>query len=489
MSLGETIRNGTKWLFIQKAGSQTLQFIFGVVLARILVPADFGLLVTIQIFTGIAGFVAGGGTGQSLVREKNVEPHDFQAIFSLQLLIGIVIYGLFFFSAPHMAVWLGSPLYEPLVRLSAISFLLRPFQNVLNSFLHREMLFQKLAWINMSSLVFSSIISISLASQGYGVWSLVWGGIAGSIFRILILQFNTPLPLRFKWRQESIRRLAPYGIRVSLNNIADYIYQQTPNFILTRLLGPQTVGLYNKSSSLALLPMNIIGTAPYQAIFRILSEIQDDHNQSTYIYYRTITLVSLYTLPFYIGLFWVAEPFITTIYGEQWRGAAKALEILALTGIFLCVSNPSGAVIEARNQIGKEVYTKLTATAILAVGALFLTDGTLSIESLAYLVLSTEFFIAISLYIIASRSLGGTLTLLINALKPTLIMNAGLALFLWLLSSLIQNSSLTGNELLYLLIMVPSGGCFYGLFFLFFTPSPLQSEAERWKFLVQKNTV
>ena len=100
MSLGDSIRHGAKWLLGGNLASQVLQFGFGIVLARLLVPADFGVLVTVQIFTGLAGFIAGGGTGQALVRAKEAKHEDFQVVFTLQLLIGLLIYTVFFLMAP-----------------------------------------------------------------------------------------------------------------------------------------------------------------------------------------------------------------------------------------------------------------------------------------------------------------------------------------------------------------------------------------------------
>jgi O-antigen/teichoic acid export membrane protein len=111
MSLGNRIRHGAAWLFVGNSGKQVLGFLFGVVLARLLAPEDFGILLTIQVFTGIAGFVAGGGMGQALVRAKEASQQDYDIVFTLQLGIGCLIYAGFFIAAPWFAKWYGTPLY------------------------------------------------------------------------------------------------------------------------------------------------------------------------------------------------------------------------------------------------------------------------------------------------------------------------------------------------------------------------------------------
>src|SRR5579872_4965554 len=143
MSLGESIRHGAKWLLGGNVASQALQFAFGVVLARLLVPADFGTLVTVQIFTGLAGFVSGGGMGQALIRAKEAKREDFQVVFTVQLALGLLVYVVFFIMAPAFAHWYDNPLYKDLFRVSAITFLLRPFSNMPNAWLTREMRFKQ----------------------------------------------------------------------------------------------------------------------------------------------------------------------------------------------------------------------------------------------------------------------------------------------------------------------------------------------------------
>ena len=127
MNLGNTIRAGAKWSLFERINGQVLQFVFGIALARLLLPTDFGVVVTIQIFTGLAFMISGGGMGQSLIQAKEVSEKDFQVVFTLQLLIGVAIYLLFFSIAPWFAVWFDNLLYRDLLRVSAISFLIRPF--------------------------------------------------------------------------------------------------------------------------------------------------------------------------------------------------------------------------------------------------------------------------------------------------------------------------------------------------------------------------
>ncbi|MGC2047894.1 MAG: oligosaccharide flippase family protein, partial [Gallionella sp.] len=267
MNLGQSIRHGATWLFIGNTGSRGLSFLFGIVLARLLAPSDFGMLVTISVFTGLAGFISGGGMGQALVRAKEVKKQDYDIVFTLQIIIGSLIYAGFFFAAPWFAKWYDTPLYADLLRVSALSFIFRPFINMPSSILYREMRFKEQSAVKISTLLISSFVSIGMAYVGYGVWSLIIGGIAGSAASALLL---APLA---KWRPGwslDLRRgkdIARYGLLMSVTDIFDYLRNRVSVFILSRTLGPESVGLYNKGESLASMPHSFITGSVYQVLF------------------------------------------------------------------------------------------------------------------------------------------------------------------------------------------------------------------------------
>ena len=217
MSQGQTVRGGSTWVFAGGIGIQTLSFVFGVILARLLVPADFGALVTIQVFTGLVGYIAGGGMGQALVQSRQASNEDYQMVFTLQLIIGIVVYAGFFLFSPLIAVWFDNPLYSSLLKLSALSFILRPFVNVPNSKLFREMRFKEGTFIQIFTLLVSSGTSIALAYQGYGVWSLVWGGLVSAFLGVFIVIPVSGWSPGFRFDFARARELATYGFKVSAN--------------------------------------------------------------------------------------------------------------------------------------------------------------------------------------------------------------------------------------------------------------------------------
>ncbi|MCI1191735.1 lipopolysaccharide biosynthesis protein [Calidifontimicrobium sp. SYSU G02091] len=370
MNLGDSIRSGAKWLLFGSIGNQVIQFAIGVVLARLLTPADFGLIVTVQIFTGLAGLIAGGGMGQALIREKDVERLDFHAVFVAQLLIGAVIYFVFFVTAPLIAKAFGDPVYTDLVRISTLAFLLRPLVNIPSVILRRDMRFKETSIVNVAAGLLTGAVGIALAWLGWGVWSLVISGYVGSLATIAALMWLARYSPKPVLALERARRFAAFGLKFSLNDIVSYARAQSANLVMSREMGPAAVGTYNKADSLVNIPFQTISGSVYEALFRGLSTVQDDLAESKRLYLRSIELLGVYTLPIYIGMAWLAEPFILGIYGPKWADAAIPLAVLALSGIFTCVGHPAGAVLAAQNMLGRELVVQLTFLGTTVLGIL-----------------------------------------------------------------------------------------------------------------------
>lgn len=477
--LGKKIRNGARWTFAGSLVNEVLHFAVSILLARLLLPEDFGLVATVGVLTGLAGYFAGAGTSQALVRAKHVEQAHYNVVFTLQLLIGSVIYLGFVIVAPLFAGFFNQPLYQALLLVSGLSFFLRPFANLPSALLQREMRFRPMVIINVATLIAGSGLSIALAIMGHGVWSLVLGGILGSVLRAIMLNVHVKQKYALTWDKAIMKEMGGYGVKVAANSLIEHLRGQSLILILSKLSGPADVGLYNRAASLAAMPMRIVGASPYQAVFRALASEQDNLDKSRYIYYRTITLVATYTLPLYILAWWLAEPGIRFIYGEKWIASAEPLAILATTGIFRCVGNPSGAVIEARNRIATEIKLNIVAWLMLIAGAMYGLQWGLVGVAWATVVMSV--FFNTSLAIAAGRELKGTPLALAKAISPALLLSGLLLATLWLADTIFLPSYVQSFPGLYTMLITGIGSVVYVAAFLFLPIERLRTEAAKWR--------
>lgn len=484
-NLGGKIRSGTRWTFAGSFSSELLNFAVGILLARLLMPEDFGLVATVGVLTGLAGYFAGAGTGQALVRAQHVERRHYNVIFTLQLLISCSIYLAFVAIAPLFASFFEQPIYQSLLLISGLSFFVRPFVNLPGAMLHREMRFRPTVLINMASLIAGSCLSVSLAISGYGVWSLVVSGLFGASLRAILLNILVRHSYSFSWDKVIIKEMGGYGVKVATNGLIEHFRGQSLILILSKFSGPAEVGLYNRAASLAVMPMRIVGTSPYQAVFRALAAEQDNLDKSRYIYYRTITLVATYTLPLYILAWWLAEPGIRFIYGEKWLASAEPLAILATTGLFLCIGNPSGAVIEARNRISTEIKLNIIAWLILVAGVIYgLKWGLVGV---AWAAVAMSVFFNTGLAFVAVRELQGTFKALAKAIGPAVLLNSLLLGTIWITDNALPSSYAQDHPGTYALLMAVISSGTYAAAFLLLPIESLNTESAKWRAKLRLN--
>ncbi len=478
-SLGNKIRNGTQWTFAGSLINEVVHFAVSVLLARLLLPEDFGLVATVGVLTGLAGYFAGAGTSQALVRAKQVEQSHINVVFTMQLLIGSLIYLVFVGIAPFFASYFNHSIYQTLLLVSGLSFFIRPFANLPSALLQREMRFRSMVTINVITLLAGSSVSLVMAVTGYGVWSLIIGGMLGSLLRAIMLNIHVKQKYSLAWNKAIIKELGGYGVKVAANSLIEHFRGQSLILILSKLSGPADVGLYNRAASLSIMPMRIVGTSPYQAVFRALAAEQDNLDKSRYIYYRTITLISVYTLPLYVFAWWLAEPGVRFIYGDKWLASAEPLAILALTGVFRCIGNPSGAVIEARNRVATEIKLNIIAWLILIAGLFYGLQWGLVGAAWATVVMTV--FFSTSLAVVAGRELNGTLLALAKAIRPALLLNTLLLGIIWLTDVLFLSPYAQSLPGLYVLLMSGIGGFAYLVGFLFLPIESLRTESSKWR--------
>jgi teichuronic acid exporter len=479
LSLAASIRRNSLWLLAGSVGGRVLEFLIGIALARLLVPADFGYIVTVQVFTGVLGYIAGAGMGEALIQAKKVEPRDFQVVFSLQLAICGLIYASLFVLAPWLSVWFNDPIYTALLRVSALNFLLRPFWVMPSTLLRREMRFKPEALSWFVALIAAGVSSVALAALGLGVWSLVYGGLVAGVVQVALLLYVTRWVPSLRFSREVTLALGAYGVRVSTIDIIAYLRSQTANLLVSHQLGPAPVGLFNKGLSLSELPAQSIAGAAQQTLFRALSAVQDDLPTSAGLFLRALTLVSLYALPFYVGLAWVAPGLVVNLFGAHWTEAGLPLQVLAASGLPRILTQLSAAANGAQNRLAREIPIQLQTWTLMALGA---SAGLAwGIVGVALGILPSLVFSAWRMYGLAADALGLCWTDLWRALRPVLRLNVALAGTLWVGDLVLAWGGVGRLSAFYLAAMTGVGGLVYGGLFLTTSEQALKGESRRWR--------
>jgi len=317
-----------------------------------------------------------------------------------------------------------------------------------------------------------------MAWYGFGVWSLILAGLLGALFSNLLLGRILPISLRLLPDLATMRKHSAYGFKITVNDFIFYLIRESRNLIISKLAGPAFLGLFNKGESLSRKPNDLIMPATMRPVFRALSKVQDDLDTSKYMLYRAITLLTVYTMPFYVGLWWVAEPFIGAVYGDIWLPSAEPLRILVISGLFFNILFPSSRLLDAQNKLTQEMIIAIMRLVVVIFACYIGINWGLS--GVAWGILIGNIFGASTTYYLVYRTLNTRPPELLSALTPGLLLGSLLFIVLAL-----THFSIIGLEstapFLYLLVMCIVGIVTYGSAFLLLPIQALETESSRWR--------
>ncbi len=359
------IRSGGIWSFLQNGGNHIIGFLFGIVLARILSPEDFGMVAMVMVFIGFAGFLQEFGFNAALIQNQQVDTKDYSTVFWFNTLVGIMLFFVFFFGSRVMGRIYGNADLSLLTKYLSVSFLFNALTSVQITILTKRFEFKKLAIIGLSTNLVMYAVAIPLAVTGYGVMSLVWGGIVQSLFKAIALWASSDWKPVFVFSKGSFKKLFRFGIFVFLQSPLGYISRNVDTFMIGKLSGDASLGLYDKAYRIMLLPLKNISRSFSQVMFPALSEAQHENERGRMLLLRMFRVVAFASFPLMFGIAGVAEPFILGIYGEQWAGTVPILQFLALSGAIQSIVTFVGIGYNAKGKPQIGLYLNLIKTPLL----------------------------------------------------------------------------------------------------------------------------
>jgi O-antigen/teichoic acid export membrane protein len=342
----ETLKNktitGLRWSGFSQVMQQGMGLIVSLILARLLGPSAYGLVGMVAIFTAFASMFVDLGLGSGLVQHKVVEAEHASTVFWVNMLMGSMMTVAMICTAPLIARFYHEPALTPIARVSSLAFVLGALGTVQGALLSREMRFGALAKIDMISTGLSGLLGISMALEGFGVWSLVGQSLTFAFVRTLALWGTSHWRPRMLFTLRALREFAGFSGNLFGFNAFNYWARNADNLLIGKFIGSQALGLYSRAYQLMVLPVYQISGVAGAVMFPVLSSVQHDLARVRSIYLRSIGSIHLIAAPIYAGLFAVADTFVSAVLGERWRGLVPILRILCTCGFFQPVGNSTG---------------------------------------------------------------------------------------------------------------------------------------------------
>lgn len=324
---------GIRWTAASRLVVQVAQFAITAVLARLLVPAQFGLVQMYTVFTGFAALFVDLGLVGAIVQRRDLEERHLSSAFWLNLMSAFILTSAIAALSPAVAAFYGQSRLIPLTIAASANFVIAAPSLVQIAQLRRAMNFRLLGIAEIATIVVSGTVAICAAFAGWGVWSLVFLSLSGSATRTSIIWFSTDWRPKRVVDRNAIRELWRFGGNLIGSFSLTYWARNADNMLIGRFIGLSTLGLYSRAYNLMLLPVQQPMTIATNVMFSALSKIQDEHERVKRAFLRAVGLITVLTFPILTGLLVVGDRFIGLVYGEKWLGAVPLLRILCIAGM------------------------------------------------------------------------------------------------------------------------------------------------------------
>ncbi|MBD3272534.1 MAG: MOP flippase family protein, partial [Elusimicrobia bacterium] len=311
---------GIQWTGIANAALTVIHFITITILAHILQPADFGIMGMLMVVIFFGEKFSDMGLSNALIHRQDIDRNHFSSFFWTNVITGSIIFAIIILGRPIIAGFFQEPLLPDYLMVCGLIFLITPAGQLFNTLLRKEMRFKALAIVDITGSCIYALITISFATSGFGIWSLILGQVIRSlsIVGMFIFIFRSTWLPKFHLRFSEIKSFLSFGAFQLGERMVNYFGSHVDYIIIGRFLGPESLGYYALAYQIMIFPLMKINPIITKVAFPVFAKLQHDNAAMRSGYGKAITGISMLTFPMLAGMFVVAPEFIRLIYGTQW---------------------------------------------------------------------------------------------------------------------------------------------------------------------------
>jgi PST family polysaccharide transporter len=369
--MAENAFRGALWTSGGRVVTQFVGVVFGVVLARMLGPDDFGMVGMITVFTGFATLFGDLGLGAAMVHSQDTTEVQWSSVFWVNIGVGLLLTAIVAGLAPVVAAFFDKPALVPVTLALSAGFAIASFGIVPSTLLKKELRFKRLVRAEAGALVIAGATGIALAVAGAGVWSLVGQSLAATIARAALLWREARWKPMFRCRWEHIRELAGFSSNALGFSAVNYWLRNGDNLLVGKYLGASALGVYARCYSLMLLPLSNVSRSLADVLFPTFSRIQDDRPRVASAYLRGTQAVAAITVPMMTGLCILSDPFVRAVYGQAWLPMIPILRVLCPVGAVQSIVTLNGTLYLSQGRSGRQLVVG-TIVGVMGLGAIAL---------------------------------------------------------------------------------------------------------------------
>lgn len=370
-----TVLSSLFWKLMERGGTQGIQFIVQIVLARLLLPEDYGLIALVTIFIALANTFIQSGFNTALIQKKDADEVDFSSVLYLSLLAAGILYIVLYMSSSVIANFYQEPELTSVLRVLSITLFFGAFNSIQNAYVAKNMMFKELFFSSLGAMLISGVVGVIAAYMGFGVWALVIQQLTNQCMVTVIMWFTVKWRPKFIFSLKRVKVLFSYGSRLLASALISRLYMDIRTLIIGRIYSPAILGFYNRGEQFPQFIVSNIDGSIQSVMLPTLSAHQDDRVRVKDMVRRSIVTSSFIMLPMMVGLAVVAEPVVKILLTDKWLPSVPFLRIFCASYALMPVHT---ANLQAINALGRsdiflrlEIIKKIIGIIILGVSIPF----------------------------------------------------------------------------------------------------------------------
>ena len=321
---------GVAWAFAERILAQVVSLVVSIILARLLLPSEYGIVALVMVFITIANVFVSYGLGDALIQKKDADARDFSTIFYCNITISILIYGLIVLAAPFLADFYHEPLLVPVFCVLGIKIPIAAINSIQHAYVSKHMQFRKFFFSTLGGTLFSGVVGIWMAYRGYGVWALVTQYLMNTCIDTIVLFFTVKWRPTLQYSGKTAKELLSFGWKATLSALLNSVYTSLRSLIIGRVYSSADLAFYNKGNAYPSLIITNINTSISRVTYPVLSNNKDDEKKYKELLRMAVRNSSYVVHPGLVLLMVIAQPFISFLLTEKWLPCVPFLQILCV---------------------------------------------------------------------------------------------------------------------------------------------------------------
>lgn len=318
------------WSAVERFSTQGIQFLFGILLARLLTPNDYGMIAMLTIFIAVSQTFIDSGFGNALIRKLDRTEADKATVFFFNIFMAMACYGIIFLSAPLIAQFYSMPELTDILRILAINLIIQAFGSIQHLNLTIDLNFKALAKVTFIGAIVGGTAGLICAYNGLGVWSLVVQQMATTSCRVILFWVLVHWRPKTFFNKSSFKNMFGFGSKLLASGLLNTLYDNIYDLIIGKAFAAATLGNYSRASHFANFPSSNVTGIFQRVTYPVLSKIQDDPDKLRKGYLKFLNMATLVIFPLMIGLAALAKPFILLVLTDKWFDVILILQIICI---------------------------------------------------------------------------------------------------------------------------------------------------------------